>query len=176
MKTYADDKVSTLSATVEGHYRYLLDGIEKVRIDTNAGLESIQNEQEAYARQFASYREEIDGKITQADAEIITLANKNQALSAQIASLNGSIAGVYEDVEKTVDGAIAKTGLVTYNGYEYVAGVQIIGDNIHIGGNWGTSTYFNTQYFYLKRHEFYWCKTVNGNGDEIYYLGSYTPF
>lgn len=177
LKTYADSKYSALSATVSGNYTYLNDKIGKLEIKSAAGLEALQNEQEALVRQFASYKIDVNGQIREVESRIESYASEFVTYNTMVSEINNSMAGIYTQVEDTVNGELAKAGLVTYKNGQYVAGVQIIGNGIHIGGTWGTSTYFNTETFYLKNREVYLCNTTvqlsNGDTATIHYVGHY---
>lgn len=173
LKTYADSKYSALSATVQGNYTYLNDKIGQIQIESRAGFEAIQNEQEALATQFAYYKSDVNGQIREAMSTIESYANEFVTYNQMSSYMDGQSSMVYTQV---IDG-LQSAGLVTYQNGQYVAGVQVIGSGIHIGGNWGTQTYFNTETFYLKNREVYLCQTTvqlsSGDTATIHYVGHY---
>lgn len=99
LKVYADEGMSQISATVEGNYKTLHNGINTLETTTKAGFEAQQTVNEATTRQFSQVDTRItnaEGKIvaqTKALAEFQTYASNNYASASMMATVQNELTG-----------------------------------------------------------------------------------
>lgn len=118
LKTYADNVGSRVEATATGYYETLNSALGTLRTQTQAGLKAVQNEQAAMSRQFASYKQEINGELRETKADIIAYADRNYASASMVAQLENEVGrievvvdGIDNRIEETVETQFGNLGI-----------------------------------------------------------------
>lgn len=125
-KAYADSQMSAVQALATGYYETLNSELGSLRTETAAGFTSVQNQQAAFARQFAEYKSTIDNQITEINkAGYITYSDAETAYSEMLAQSvkNGDVVSKASVETMVKDGKAEIVAEVT-NGYEK-AGLHI---------------------------------------------------
>lgn len=85
LKAYADAEGSRVEAIAKGYYDITNDRIGKLNITSMAGYDAVQNQFNAYTRQFSEFQTNVNNSITQAKSDVITYANQNFASASMLA-------------------------------------------------------------------------------------------
>lgn len=144
LKTYADNVGSRVEATATGYYETLNSALGTLRTQTQAGLTAVQNEQAAMSRQFASFQQEINGKLRETKADIIAYADRNYASASMVAQLEDEVGrieivvdGIDNRIEETVETQFGNLGIyVSGNRIELEAPEIVMGGILVLSGSW----------------------------------------
>lgn len=94
LRLYADQKGSAAELVAKGYYETLNSQLGTLRQESQAGFQAVQNQQAAMAQQFATYKTEVNGLISQSEARVITYANQNFASASMVAQMNNQLASL----------------------------------------------------------------------------------
>lgn len=136
LRLYADQKGSAAELVAKGYYDTLSTQLGTLRQESQAGFQAVQNQQAAMAQQFATYKTEVNGLISQSEARVLTQVSSNYATTAMVAQVNNQVGQIQIEING-IDNRIAQTVQTQFGNLGiYISGgaIQLEAPTIRMGG------------------------------------------